>query len=181
MKEVEEATAEAAPSQIAVGNGQEYVRVGSGRQRRHNEHHTEAIAGFSEVQVGRQTACESPFQIKDGQDAALRRRICAAHEEVLQDPEGADLEEIAARHNVTIRPNLNSDDQQVRLSIRRNAMMWMAAELGELEQRLRQGERLQLLSSCYTKDAARWCQAGCVARLLHQRVDVATYHNTEGL
>ena len=30
----------------------------------------------------RQTACESPFQIKDGQDAALRRRICAAHEEV---------------------------------------------------------------------------------------------------
>ena len=136
--------------------------------------------------------CQAPFDAErcstyEQLYRAVSKALFKAHvqstmkEEVMQDPEGADLEEIAARHDVTLRPNLNSDDQQVRLSIRRNAMVWMAAELSELEQRLRQGERLQLLSTCYTKGAGRWCQAGCVARLLHQRVDVATYHDKEGL
>ena len=113
--------------------------------------------GVQDLRVDRQTAFGNPFPMgADGHDEHFRDAVCNACEELLEDPLGANLDAIAAKHQLRVDGRFRNPAARQELS----------DALGAAEARLRAGESLRLMCWCFPKR----CHADGIAQTLCRRL-----------
>ena len=152
-------TAQAAAGRAAVANAVGVVTVGnlSGGKKGSGP----APPGFVDVRVDRQTAMGNPFPMgEDGHDESYRDAVCKACEVLVDDPLGADLQQIASQFGLRV-------DSRFRDA---SALSALDEALRGLEDRLRAGEKLRLLCWCAPKP----CHGYGIAKRLVKNVEGAS-------
>ena len=157
--ETPQAAAPAAAGRAAVANAVGVVTVGnlSGGKKGSGP----APPGFVDVRVDRQTALGNPFPMgEDGHDESYRDAVCEACEVLVDDPLGADLQQIASRFGLRV-------DSRFRNA---SALSALDEALRGLEDGLRAGENLRLLCCCVPKR----CHGHGIAKRLVRNVEGAS-------
>ena len=123
--------------------------------------------GVTDVRVDRQTAFGNPFPMGgDGHDERFRDAVCEACEEVMREPESANVDAIAAKYGLRV------DSRFKEASSRRALSDAMSA----LEARVRAGESLRLMCWCHPKR----CHADGIIKVLRERLSAPAAKATPG-